>query len=971
ASAAQLAAQVQQRAAQQAQLQHQQQHQALARPMSSSSGIIGIAQQQLGVTIPSVTRCSPVPTINQIQNPAAGLLLQVQQHQQQAQARQLVQQPPVAAAATAAAAAVAPGGQITPVMEATHQAMSPAYHNGFLHTLVRLCENSMDAPYVRRKDPACGANHNKAGEQHEDFTNLCFNSPPDSFKEVTPEERSQLDLLVARSSTLTHYCQALFPTQNMMSILYGEPDTWGFDVPTNLTSEMVHILAATIEYKKKLTEVKHLNDWFDLFKATKRPQDMYSAFVQHFASNGVPSMVEVASKIIERAIENVSLEWAEARMRLCDYYSRTIFGKEKMELAPTCAKAVLAEVDKMTALEPVQPRDQSIAIGRFVFALGDGPPRWEPFCENDRPLLVIPASQYIDSNRGGSSDDGEGDEPPFKRRRPGQTRTVIASSTDTPSTSGMQQQQQPPPPPNLNYHLPPGQMQALAQIQAAATEQARVAAAAATQEEQQQSVIVSPETARRPSPSATAAEVKEDPPPPPIEDAPDLSVDGEHRGGVEAPSSSNSSTSSQHNNHPFRLAPTSDSGVALPQSEEAATFAPASAARRVIPWMENGIQKMLSVEEVLMKEKHIEQREEWNLLEGIIQTYLVNKRETMRMVEITKPDTVSREVIWNRMQYEVALRRHICNLVERKYFASLKGLSKKLAAESDAAYDGAVSQDFLEAVMRTRHTFEDITMINSEVRTNACRIAIAILSKMFDTTSGGSSKTVGELYTEMDTADRDSLEQRSRMHDIRSHSRIRNGPYSPREMIKRWKMFEELTKSGHPAFDATSLSITFLKRPGELFGKCHILYDIVDAMKKHERFSQVTFSRRIHLALGMFYLGGHLETEPGKYSVNDLAKIDVTCDVLQQLFGTAATDPEDFHFSMSEVISAIKMDKEIQSIMNQIMIEELHIDGAMIAARRERMQQQQQTQTPPTPSCSREHDKEVKDQSNQEVAVAD
>lgn len=57
---------------------------------------------------------------------------------------------------------------------------------------------------------------------------------------------------------------------------------------------------------------------------------------------------EIASKVIEKAIENVSLEWAEARMRLCDFFSRTLFRKEKLQLVPNCAKSVMTEVSAVS-----------------------------------------------------------------------------------------------------------------------------------------------------------------------------------------------------------------------------------------------------------------------------------------------------------------------------------------------------------------------------------------------------------------------------------------------------------------------------------------------------------------------------------------------------------------------------------------------------------------------------------------------
>ncbi|GMR61441.1 hypothetical protein PMAYCL1PPCAC_31636, partial [Pristionchus mayeri] len=164
---------------------------------------------------------------------------------------------------------------------------------------------------------------------------------------------------------------------------------WMMPLPNDISVDQVRILAATIEYKKKLTEVK-VNDWFDMFKHTKKPADMHAHFMQSYKDKGIFNIEEVSVKTIEKSIENVSLEWAEARMRLCDFIARTIFKREKLQLEPHCAKAVLAEVDRLTALEPLSPFNMSIAVGRFSFHPGDTP-RWTPFNEFDVPLLVIPA----------------------------------------------------------------------------------------------------------------------------------------------------------------------------------------------------------------------------------------------------------------------------------------------------------------------------------------------------------------------------------------------------------------------------------------------------------------------------------------------------------------------------------------------------------------------------------------------------
>ncbi|GMT35441.1 hypothetical protein PFISCL1PPCAC_26738, partial [Pristionchus fissidentatus] len=389
---------------------------------------------------------------------------------------------PVAAVSAAAAMS---GGQITAAMEEGHAKQPPEHHNRFFGALLRLCENTADAFYVRKKGPEMGADNNRAGEQHTEFSSRCI-KPTSPFIEPSASDRKLMDLLHTRCTSLTGYCAAIFPTMTVTSILHADPTAWGLRLPNEIKPELVRIVTATIEYKKKLTDVKLLNDWFDIFKVTKKPSDMYSAFVNHYTSKGVVNIhhqAEVTSKMIERAIENVSLEWAEARMRLCDYISRLVFNKDKMELIPACAKALLDEVDRICALDPIQPEEPSMAHGVFTQP-ENAAPLWLPFTESDREHLVIPAAQYLEIKQSPttSANGEDGEDPPFKRRRPTQIRTSTGASppgADQPSTSGMAAAPFAAPA-NIAFHLPPSQMQALSQIQAAAAaEQAARAAAAA------------------------------------------------------------------------------------------------------------------------------------------------------------------------------------------------------------------------------------------------------------------------------------------------------------------------------------------------------------------------------------------------------------------------------------------------------------------------------------------------------------
>ncbi|GMR61440.1 hypothetical protein PMAYCL1PPCAC_31635, partial [Pristionchus mayeri] len=375
-------------------------------------------------------------------------------------------------------------------------------------------------------------------------------------------------------------------------------------------------------------------------------------------------------------------------------------------------------------------------------------------------------------------------------------------------------------------------------------------------------------------------------------------------------------------------------------------------------------------EEENEEKEHTSELPNENLLDKAITRYLSNKEQTMKLVEIPKPDNVSKEEVWTRLHKEVARHRRICGELEQKYYKPLKLLTRKLITETDASCDGMVTQEFFEGITRARHTLEDVTMIGMEVRTNSNRLIICILKKMFGE-AGYLGKSVAEVYAEMDQLERGTMRQRANMvYPI--FANVRPGQYTDREVAYREKQFEQLVQCGlEPAFDATMLSVTFRPPPKELFGKCHILYDIVEAMKRHSRFEKITFSRRIHIALGMFYLQGHLKHDPDKYSVNDLAKIDVTCDVLQKLFGTAATDPDEFHFSMSEVINAIKMDDEIQSIMNQIMLEDLQIDDSMIEARTRKMKEEKETSSGRASCSSQLMEKENESQVTEPMSIVD
>ncbi|GMT35440.1 hypothetical protein PFISCL1PPCAC_26737, partial [Pristionchus fissidentatus] len=392
-----------------------------------------------------------------------------------------------------------------------------------------------------------------------------------------------------------------------------------------------------------------------------------------------------------------------------------------------------------------------------------------------------------------------------------------------------------------------------------------------------------------------------------------------------------SSSSSLSANHPFRLAPTSDSKVVLPKET-----APASATE-TLPWLENGRELQLSIDDTLKKvhEKAMRGQEEWQTLDTILKNYLSNQGATRLMVEIVKPAEVSMDVIWNRMQYEMALRKTHFNSVAKKYSASLNRMTRKMNEKCDST-GGCMPQVYFEALMRTRMAFENVALIEIEVLSNLCRLSIALLDKMFGKNNDG--KTIGKMYTEMDETDKNSISQMSRLTEIRLALRIENGPVSTRELINRWREFERYAEDGAYPADATNLSKRFHKAPVEIFGKCHILFDIVDGMKKLPRFQHLTYCRRIQITLAMFYIQGHLDAEPGKYSVDDLAKIDITCNMLQQLFGTAASDPEEFQLSMGMVIAAIRNDMEIQDLMNRIMLDELQIDSEMIAARRRLMQ---------------------------------